>query len=82
MPNPYLARALREQQERRKATQPAEPEGPTYGALTNANLTAEIDRRNEGRDEADQIVPDGAKKADLIRALEADDTTTQPSEES
>lgn len=36
-------------------------------------LRAEVERRNEGRDEADQIVPEGTKKADLVAALEADD---------
>jgi len=36
------------------------------------DLKAEIDRRNEGREEADLIPSDG-KKADLIAALEADD---------
>ena len=39
---------------------------------TVAELRAEIDRRNEGRDEADQLSTDG-KKADLIATLEADD---------
>lgn len=36
-------------------------------------LRAEIDRRNEGRADADLIVPDGTKKAELLAALEADD---------
>jgi hypothetical protein len=36
-------------------------------------LTKEIDERNEGRDEDDEIVPDSAKKADLIDALLLDD---------
>jgi hypothetical protein len=38
-----------------------------------ADLKAEVERRNEGRDEADLIAPEGTKKADLIAALEADD---------
>lgn len=40
---------------------------------TNAELEAEIAKRNEGRAEADLIVPAGNKKADLVSALEADD---------
>lgn len=44
-----------------------------YEAMKVADLQAEIDRRNEGREEADLIPSDG-KKADLIAALEADDT--------
>ncbi|HET6816881.1 MAG TPA: hypothetical protein VFH66_06605 [Mycobacteriales bacterium] len=44
-----------------------------YSKQKVADLQAEIDRRNEGRDEADQIAPEGEKKADLIAALEADD---------
>jgi len=43
-----------------------------YEAMKVADLHAEIDRRNEGRDEADLIPGDG-KKADLVAALEADD---------
>lgn len=50
--------------------QPDAPEG--YDAMTVADLKAEIDARNEGRDEADQIDGTG-KKADLVAALEADD---------
>lgn len=74
--NPYLAQALRQQQEKRRYLA-AQDEG--YEALYVADLTAEIDRRNEGRDEADRITPAGAKKADLIQALEADDRTTEES---
>lgn len=48
--------------------------GSGYESQKVDELKAEIDSRNEGRDEADQIVPDGTKKADLITALEADDT--------
>lgn len=45
------------------------PEG--YDAMTVADLKAEIEARNEGRDEADRIGVTG-KKADLVAALEAD----------
>lgn len=38
-----------------------------------AVLEGEIKARNAERDEADHIVPDGTKRADLIAALEADD---------
>lgn len=72
MPNPYLAAALRQQQERRATTiGQSEPEG--YDALTVDDLRSEVTRRNDGREEADHIAPSGAKKADLIKALEADD---------
>ena len=43
-----------------------------YSAMKVADLKAEIERRNEGRDEADRL-PDDGRKADLIAALEADD---------
>lgn len=41
--------------------------------LSAADLKAEIDRRNEGRDEADLIKPDGRSKAAMSAALAADD---------
>lgn len=43
-----------------------------YSAMKVADLKAEIERRNEGRDEADRL-PDDGRKADLIAVLEADD---------
>lgn len=43
-----------------------------YKALKAPDLKAEIDRRNEGRDDADLIPSDG-NKAELVAALEADD---------
>lgn len=43
-----------------------------YDDLKVDELKAEIDSRNDGRDEGDLISTDG-KKADLIAALEADD---------
>lgn len=46
--------------------------GSGYDGLKVDELKAEIERRNEGRDDADLIPTDG-KKADLIAALEADD---------
>jgi hypothetical protein len=49
---------------------PAAGEG--YAAMKVADLRAEIERRNEGREEADRLPSDG-RKADLIAALEADD---------
>lgn len=45
---------------------------PTPDDLTIPELKAEIARRNEGRDEADQI-PASGNKPDLIAALAADD---------
>lgn len=44
-----------------------------YGGMTVADLKATIDQRNADRAEADQIAPEGAKKADLVAALLADD---------
>jgi hypothetical protein len=50
----------------------AAQEGKSYDGLKVAELKAEIESRNEGRDEADVLSTDG-KKADLIAVLEADD---------
>lgn len=44
-----------------------------YEAYKVPELVAEIEARNEDREEADQIVPDTSKKSDLIAALIADD---------
>ncbi len=81
MPNPYLAAALREQQDKRAAAV-AENDPAGYDALTVPDLRDEISRRNEGRAESDQIVPSGALKADLTKALEADDNNPPETEES
>lgn len=43
------------------------------GKRTNAELEAEITRRNDGRADDQLIKPAGNKKADLLAALEADD---------
>lgn len=52
----------------------SEREGLTAAEeLSAADLRAEIDRRNEGRDEADLIKPDGRSKAAMQAALAADD---------
>lgn len=48
------------------------PAAEGYEAMTVPKLKAEIERRNEGRDEP-RLVPTEGKKADLIAALEADD---------
>jgi hypothetical protein len=48
----------------------SEPEG--YAALKVADLKAEIQRRNEGRDDAD-LIPTKGKQAELVAYLEADD---------
>lgn len=55
----------------KSATSDTEPSG--YKSLKADELKAEIDKRNEGREEADQISPEG-KKEDLVAALEADDS--------
>ena len=44
-----------------------------YEAMKVDDLKAEINSRNEGRDEADLLSTEG-KKADLIATLEADDS--------
>lgn len=49
------------------------PGAKAIGDMTAAELKDEVERRNEGRDEADLIAPEGTKKADLLAALEADD---------
>lgn len=55
----------------------AEVEGASeaggYAKLSKADLQAEIDRRNEEREDDEQIVRKGANKPDLVAALEADD---------
>lgn len=55
---------------------------PPYDAagVTNDHLRAEIARRNEGRDEDDQLSLDG-NKASLIETLEADDEASDEDEE-
>lgn len=45
---------------------------PPYDRYTNAQLTAELIRRNEERDEDDQL-PIAGNKAELVARLEADD---------
>ncbi len=52
-------------------SEPDDGEGD-YSALKVGELRAEIDKRNEGRDDADLLSTEG-KKADLIATLEADD---------
>lgn len=45
-----------------------------YAGMKVADLKAEIDKRNEGRDEGDLIEPDEpGNKPELVAALEADD---------
>lgn len=51
----------------------AAPASEGYSSLKVDELKAEIERRNEGRGDADLLAADG-KKADLIAALEADDS--------
>lgn len=44
-----------------------------YDTFKVDELEAMINERNKGRDQADLIMPEGKKKADLVAALEADD---------
>ncbi len=57
------------------AGQADDDERPAYKGMLKADLEAEVDRRNEGRDTDALIVVDGTGKvADLVAALEADDS--------
>ena len=56
----------------RVGAEPAAPAGP-YDGQSVKDLKSEIATRNEGRDDVDLIAPTGAKKADLVAALVADD---------
>ena len=47
-------------------------EGRSYEDMTKKELLAEIDRRNEDRDEEDHL-PTSGVKADLVLVLEEDD---------
>lgn len=44
-----------------------------YEKMTKAQLQAEIDSRNEDREDEEKITPGGTRNVDLIEALEADD---------
>lgn len=48
-----------------------------YDDLKVPDLKAEIDRRNEGREDDAKVKPDSDKKADLIAALEVDDAAVE-----
>ena len=48
-----------------------EPKG--LSDLTVAELKAEVEKRNEGREDDAKIAPESQKKDDLVAALEADD---------
>lgn len=50
----------------------------SYAAMRVADLKAEIDKRNQDREEAD-LLPAEGKKADLIAVLEADDEDAESS---
>lgn len=50
-----------------------------YAGNTVPELRDEIDRRNEGREEADLIPSDG-RKAVLVAALDADDDVNTPTD--
>lgn len=54
---------------------------PAYSEWKAADLKAEIDKRNEGRAEEDQIVLEGNKKSDAVKALEDDDAAHADEEE-
>lgn len=55
----------------------SEPADDSKGP-SKADLEAEIAKRNEGRDEADLIKPEGkGNKPDLVAALAADDARAQ-----
>lgn len=54
------------------ATLDGDDDGVSYNDMTVAELLAECDRRN--KDEGASIKPSSNKKADLVAALEKDDT--------
>ncbi len=53
--------------------EPATPEEPPAKPPTKAELLAEVEKRNEGREDDAKIVPASEKNADLEAALKADD---------
>lgn len=56
--------------------EPAGPAAEGYEAMKVADLKAEIERRNEGRDEAGRVSAEG-RKPDLVAALKADDARAE-----
>jgi hypothetical protein len=50
-----------------------EPEEKSLDDFTKAELEAEIEKRNEGREDDVKVVPAGSNKPDLLAALKADD---------
>jgi hypothetical protein len=49
-------------------------DGVNYNKMSAKDLVAEVNRRNEGREEDDQILFDGKpKKGEVVQALEDDD---------
>lgn len=53
----------------------SDEDGPqSYGSLSKADLVAEIEKRNDGRED-DATLPTSGNKADLVAALEADDAS-------
>lgn len=80
--NPYLTRALREQDEARTALVDAPDQPECYEAHTIPELRTAIATRNDGRDPEGEtyIKPDGSNKPDLIAALEADDAAAAAAE--
>lgn len=69
-----LEQRLARMKEEQGAGEADDDEGlePPYDQYRNDDLRSEIVRRNEGRDEADQLSLDG-RKEDLVATLEADD---------
>lgn len=63
-----------------KATKDDDSGPAGYDALKVADLKAEIEKRNKGRDDADLLPVDG-KKAELVAALTADDEKSADSTE-
>lgn len=57
------------------AATPATDSTSPYKSLNVADLKAEIESRNEGREEADMLSLEG-KKADLVATLDADDAAS------
>lgn len=65
----------------REAPEGAEDEELGYESWTGKQLMAEIQKRNEGREEEAQITPAGKKKSDAVAALVADDEANSTADE-
>lgn len=73
----HLAQVL----EQLAAAEPAAVDDEPYAGWSLADLKAELAARNADRPDDDQLVPLGAKKADVLAALVADDAAADSTDE-